>query len=714
MGDGADGSTALPANLEAGHVAQILRAADLGVWDWNLLTDSIIWSPRAKVIFGFDTDKDVTIDQVRAATHTDDREWSTALTRRALDPALKERPTYEYRIVRPDGSVRWVVARGEVEFAVIDGVERAVRYIGTLQDITELRRLAQAEQRASDRLRLAMEAGRMAVWDFDVATQSVTGSPELNRLMGFPVDAQPTLDEFQACYLPGEGDRIRDEVAAALAAGETSIETEFRSRGPDGAPRWLMLRAEVDLGQDGQPLHVVGVLLDVTDRRVAEQARRESEARFRIMADSAPSPVWVTAIDGGIEFVNEAFAEYAGRRREDLIGDVWLQLLHPGDVAQVVSARNAARESLAPYSFEARFRHGDGRYRWMLASTKPRFNAAGVFEGYVGIAVDMTERRLAQEALQESEQRFRQMAEGAPTMLWVGDENGGCVYLNKALRDFWGVSEDLSQFKWAATLIPEDIEQLFAAFNVAMARQAPFEVEARYYRADGAVRWLLTRAEPRRDAAGRFLGMHGVNMDVTEIREAAAKQRLLINELNHRVKNSLTAVQSMVRQSLRPGVAIEVARENLVDRLIALSKAHDVLTQREWESVQLADVVAQALSPFDDPSHPRFDVEGASARLGPNAALAVALALHELGTNAVKYGALSAPEGRVSLHWTIGDDQVRLTWRETGGPPVTPPTRQGFGTRLLQRGLAGDMADVARLDFAPTGLIADFAVKAEV
>jgi len=703
-----EGDSALAgSDLEIDRLGLIARVAEVGVWDWDLVSNTIVYSPRAKAIIGLAPSDEVTLDYVRSLTHPEDVAYTRDLSRRALDPALRERGRYEYRLLLPDGTVRWVVAHGEAEFATVDGVERAIRYIGALQDVTEARRLALAEQRANDRLRLAIEASRMAVWDYDVAAQAVSGSPELNRLMGFPVDANPTIAELQATYLPGEAESVSAQVRASLQAGETAIEAEFQNQGPDGVRRWLLLRAEVELDGRGAPARFVGVLMDITDRKLADQALRDSEARFRVMADSAPSPVWVTSVDGDIEFVNEAFAEYAGRPRETLVGEVWMSLLHPGDLAQVVQARAAARQGPEPYSFEARFRHADGRYRWMLANSKPRFDTDGAFQGYVGIAVDLTEQRMAQEALQESEERFRLMAEGAPVMLWLGDEVGGCVYLNRALREFWGVAEDLNGFTWAATVLPDDIAPLFDAFEVAMARQEAFEVEARYYRADGAVRTLLTRAEPRRDAAGRFLGMHGVNMDVTDIRVAAAKQRLLINELNHRVKNTLASVQSMVRQSLRPGTAIEPARDTLVDRLMALSKAHDVLTQADWEHAELSAIVREAIAPFEDATSPRFVIEGGEVRLDPNAALAVSMALHELATNAVKYGALSALQGQVRLHWACEDGRVRLTWREVGGPPVVPPTRKGFGTRLLRSDLAGS----ANLDFAPTGLVAVFVAR---
>jgi len=686
------------------------RAAGIGIWDWDLLTDQIVYSPAARAISGFDPLQAIGIEDVRALTHHEDRAHSADMTARALDPALRARAVYEFRIVRPDGAVRALVAHGEAIFDRVEGVERAVRYIGTLEDVTERKRLEEAERRASDRLRLALGAGRMAVWEYDVATERVSGSPELYHLLGFPEEAQPALEALRGGFAPDDVGCVARAAQAAWKRGDHFLEVEFRYRRLDGVWRWYQLRAEIKLGSTGRPSTLLGVLVDVTEHKSAEDRLRDSEARFRAMADSAPAPVWITGVEGGIEFVNQAFVEITGLAADSLLGDVWIQLIHADDLAHVAMARIAARTTLSAYTFEARFKRGDGEYRWMFVSAKPRFEPSGDFLGYVGLAIDLTETRRAQDALRESEARFRLIAETAPVMLWMSDERGAWTYVNLALRVFLGVGsgagDDLSDLVWSDAVVAEDRPALFNALGASMARQEPFEGDARYYRADGQIRDVHTVAQPRLDASGRFIGMIGVNIDLTDLRAAETRQRLLINELNHRVKNTLASVQSIARQTLREGQTATAARELLQDRIMAMSVAHDILTRESWEGASVHDIVFGAIQPFIGPDAPRFRVSGPAGRLGPSAALALALALHELSTNAVKYGALSTSEGRVDIVWGPSEDgrSVKLRWKERGGPPVTPPTRKGFGSRLLDGGLAADLGGRPTLLFAPDGV----------
>jgi two-component sensor histidine kinase len=219
-------------------------------------------------------------------------------------------------------------------------------------------------------------------------------------------------------------------------------------------------------------------------------------------------------------------------------------------------------------------------------------------------------------------------------------------------------------------------------------------------------RWLRTASRARFDEAGVFQGYVGLAMDVTEARLGEERQRLLINELNHRVKNTLATIQSLARQTLREGVSMIDARERLTERLLALSTAHNVLTRENWESADIADIASEAVRPYDDPPGARITITGPRARLAPNVALAISMALHELATNAQKYGALSAAGGRVSLAWALNParDAVDLEWREAGGPPVSPPATTGFGSRLLS-GLTGELGAPAAFDYAPDGLV---------
>jgi PAS domain S-box-containing protein len=193
--------------------------------------------------------------------------------------------------------------------------------------------------------------------------------------------------------------------------------------------------------------------------------------------------------------------------------------------------------------------------------------------------------------------------------------------------------------------------------------------------------------------------------DITARKRWEEHQRLLINELNHRVKNTLATVQSIASQTLRNAGSAEGAREALENRLLALSRVHDVLTRENWEGADLYEIVADAVAPYSNPGEDRLHLSGETIRLPPRMALALAMALQELATNAVKYGALSNDTGEVRITWRDGDDSLHLTWAEQGGPPVTAPSRRGFGTRLIERSLASDLNGDVRIAFEPSGLV---------
>jgi two-component sensor histidine kinase len=192
-------------------------------------------------------------------------------------------------------------------------------------------------------------------------------------------------------------------------------------------------------------------------------------------------------------------------------------------------------------------------------------------------------------------------------------------------------------------------------------------------------------------------------------RRAAEHQKLLIDELNHRVKNTLATVQSIATQTLRTAETTEDAREALEKRLLALSRAHDVLTRESWEGANLREVVSRAIEPYQDRGENRLHIRGPDVRLTPRMALALAMALHELATNAVKYGALSNKFGTVEISWTVQNGaappRLNLRWVEAGGPPVQTPQRRGFGSRLVQRSLAQDLNGQVDIIFAQSGVV---------
>jgi two-component sensor histidine kinase len=224
---------------------------------------------------------------------------------------------------------------------------------------------------------------------------------------------------------------------------------------------------------------------------------------------------------------------------------------------------------------------------------------------------------------------------------------------------------------------------------------------------DGMKTTIICQSAPIRDEQGSIVGAVCGALDITYRKRQEEHQQLLLNELNHRVKNTLAMVQSLTMQTLRSTADIVEGRDALVARLIALAKAHDVLTRENWEGAGLHDVVVEALAAhLSQAEQRRLWFDGPELKLRPRASLALSMAFHELATNAVKYGALSSDEGRVDIAWSFDNqkDSFALQWVESRGPAVRPPQKRGFGSRLIERGLAQDLGGSAWLEFKPDGI----------
>lgn len=317
-------------------------------------------------------------------------------------------------------------------------------------------------------------------------------------------------------------------------------------------------------------------------------------------------------------------------------------------------------------------------------------------------------RHQTEQELKHSEERFRLMSEHAPVMIWMSDERGHCLHLNRMLRTFWGVEErKLSDFDWSKTIHPEDITQIGELMAKALRDKASVTLKGRYVNAFGRYRVLQTDARPRFSASGEFLGMIGVNVDITERDEAERGRELLVAELNHRVKNTLAIVQAIAHQTFRVAVSPIEARKAFEGRLTTLSAAHNLLTKTNWEKVSLKELANLTLG-LNGTNANRISVSGPDILLPPKEAVSIAMALHELCTNAVKYGALANDEGRITVTWSPPDPnahRLEVRWVESGGPPVAPPTHRGFGSLLLERTLAQDLEGEVKIEFRPEGLI---------
>jgi PAS domain S-box-containing protein len=316
-------------------------------------------------------------------------------------------------------------------------------------------------------------------------------------------------------------------------------------------------------------------------------------------------------------------------------------------------------------------------------------------------------------ALAQSERQLEFALQAGRLGSWAIDLATGELTVSEFFKANFGLGPDILLTREAELvqyIHPDDRELELASRVRAIADGTDLDVEYRTLSPDGEVRWILVRGQAFFNDEGLASRMVGVSLDITARKLAEERQRLLVDELNHRVKNTLATVQSIALQTRRGSESLPTFEAAFLSRLDALAGVHDLLSQVSWEGASLAAVVRETLAPHlgAGEAAERLNLSGPDVRLGPNAAVTLTMAFHELATNAAKYGALSVGCGKVDVHWRAdglrGPSEIEIVWRESGGPAVKVPTRKGFGTRFLERGLAREFDGNVVLEFTPNGV----------
>jgi PAS domain S-box-containing protein len=323
---------------------------------------------------------------------------------------------------------------------------------------------------------------------------------------------------------------------------------------------------------------------------------------------------------------------------------------------------------------------------------------------FLGFLRDISERKAAEAALRESEARLSATYNHALVGIAEVDRSGRFLRANDQFSVMSGYTlEELRRKTFFDITHPADLASERHLFAEHWCGRDAYTVEKRYVRKDGGVIWVeLAASIVRNDDGSAAYGVRIVR-DITDEKRANEQQRLLLHELNHRVKNTLTVVQGLAHQTFKSSSVPPELLRSFEGRLGALAAAHNLLMKQTWEATPIVDAAEAALKPFQTASR-RISLEGPGLLLTPSATVTLTLALHELATNAAKYGALSKDGGTIEIQWATEANALTLVWREHGGPPVVEPVKSGFGTRLLQRAIASDLGGTVAIDFAPAGL----------
>jgi PAS domain S-box-containing protein len=378
--------------------------------------------------------------------------------------------------------------------------------------------------------------------------------------------------------------------------------------------------------------------------------------------------------------------------------------IHPDDRDRIARAVNQAIATGEKYVQEYRLLRQDGSIRWIEARGECLYDKEGKPLRFPGAVVDITERIQAEEI----ERWLAAIIESSDDAIISKNLNGVITSWNRGAELLFGYRAEEVIGKPITILIPEDRQDEEPKILERLRRGERVEHFETIRRSkDGNLIDISLTISPVKNAQGVIVGASKIARDITAQKRAERLQRTLMHELNHRVKNILATVQAIARQSFRSGPLDSRARETFEGRLQALSRAHDLLTRENWDGAEMAAIVAQVLAPYQ---RQRFEIGGPELRLPPRMALALTLALHELATNAAKYGALSAPSGRVTITWTVRPGTppgLALRWQERGGPQVSPPTQKGFGSRLIERSLAMELAGEVHISYDPAGIVCD-------
>ena len=435
-----------------------------------------------------------------------------------------------------------------------------------------------------------------------------------------------------------------------------------------------------------------------------------------------------TLPDCPLIYVNKAFERLTGFAASEVLGRNcrFMQgpLTDPDDVTRLREA--IARQE--PIELDLLNHHRDGTPFWNRLMVAPVFREDGVLRYYVASQIDVTIERYRVLKLEQDREdlaakvaqrdadlaihnaRLRMALKAGALGTWTFDLPEHVLTASSSCKRIFGraVAEPFTYDELLAAIHPEDLPAMQAAMAGTINHGEPYHIEYRILTPAGDQRWVSIHGDLQHRADGTALAMTGFSTDISERKFAEEHRAVLARELTHRVKNTLATVNAVVSQTLRDATSLEDAAVAVSGRISSLGAAQELLIQDEVEGAVIGDIVDKALLPFKDRDGARFSTKGPSVRLSPEITLALAMALHELATNAIKYGALSVPEGRVAIEWSIkvpdGERHLFFRWAEHDGPPVTPPTRTGFGTRMIERVLRRHVRGTAAIHYPEMGV----------
>ncbi|WP_210644529.1 PAS domain S-box protein [Pseudomonas sp. Tri1] len=502
--------------------------------------------------------------------------------------------------------------------------------------------------------------------------------------------------------------------ASALNGDVVTRNQEVIIQRPDGSRFVALMNIRALKDRGGAIQGAINCFQDVTAHHaVAEELRRKSADLEDFFENSAVG-LHIVSGEGIILRANKAELALLGYSAQEYIGrhitEFHVDAPVIGDILDKLSCGDCLD------SYPARLKAKDGSIKHVAITSNGRFEDGKLFNTRC-FTIDVTVAQQMENQVRESERHMRNLLEALPAAVYTTDAEGCITFYNRAAVELSGRTPELGDM-WCVTwkLFNNDESPLShdeCPMAVALKENRSVRgVEAIAERPDGSRVPFIPYPTPLHDAEGNLVGAINMLVDITERKQAENRQKTLIDELNHRVKNTLATVQSLAAQTARNAEDAKDGYYRFEARLLALSRAHDLLTRRHWGHTPLDALAHEVLIPVFGHEPNRIKIEGPSIDVSTRVALNLTMTLNELAINTLKYGAMSVETGTLSVTWTLQPQSsgtlLTLDWREQGGPPVSQPKREGLGSRLMKRCIERDLAGKFDLVFAPSGVFCRF------
>lgn len=684
------------------HLA--LQTAKAGVWTVDLETGEAGCSPELAPLYGYPPEMLPNYERWIARVHPDDRDPLQTGLDKYINSATGEYQQ-EFRIIHPELGIRWILDIGRV---VRDSKGKPVSLYGINMDITDRHVVEDALRASESRFRHLAEAVPIPVWvtgEDDRFTYVNRSWTDYTGLSGETVESLTWFD-----LVHPDDHALLEELRDRLMEGGR-VEGELRFRRSDGEYRWHSVKKVRITNDDGSFASCYGASLDVHEHRQLEQALRDSESMFRMIADTAPVKLWITDANGRCTFLSKGWYDFTGMNPEAALGLGWTETIHPDDRAQATRGFAWANETRSDYELDYRVRRFDGEYRWVLDRGQPRFGPRGEFLGHIGSIVDIHERTQAEVSLRESEERFRTLADNMSQLSWMADDEGRLIWFNRRWYEFTGSSEKRSvNWGWVKFLHPSHrravIKKIQHSWDTGEAWEDTFPLRDR----NGEYHWFLSRALPIRDETGKITRWFGTHTDVTAqreaeeaLREANRRKNEFLATLAHELRNPLAPLRNGLEIMQLAGTdaeAIKQARDmmqrqldhmvRLIDDLLDLSRISRGRIRLHKRRVLLADVIGQAI----EISRPKIEAQALDFYIKMPAEDCLVYAdptrLSQIFANLLNNSAkFTPPGGTVWLEVEIHDETATVVVRDNGlgiAPDLLPEVFEMFaqGERSLE------------------------------